>query len=282
MRVDFMLIGAQKCGTTSLATQLAAHPEICFCKIKEPGYFHKVEDWRANLNGYHKLFSPASGQKCGEASTMYTFLPEWQDTHVRLFEYNPQLKLIYIMRQPVERVISNYTHDFVRNIVKSPPAIAISNQQAYINRSRYAVQIKPYLELFKRENVLLLIFEDYISDQTKTLQEIAGFLGISANVFKDIGTVTKHKSVGEWYLKHSAMRRFVNSDSFQAVRSYIPTSIRQPVRRRLSRRLQEKPHFPLGLKRTIWRFLEDDVRNIEELLERRLDVWRQGYDGGGY
>ena len=104
MRVDFMMIGAQKAGTTSLAAQLAAHPQICFCREKEPGYFHKTDDWTAGLDQYHSLYSPTPGQLCGEASTYYTFFPEFCETHKRLYDYNPALKLIYVVRQPVHVV----------------------------------------------------------------------------------------------------------------------------------------------------------------------------------
>ncbi|MEZ4620948.1 MAG: sulfotransferase domain-containing protein [Caldilineaceae bacterium] len=188
MLVDFMMIGAQKCGTTSLAAQLAQHPEICFCSIKEPGFFHQHADWQEQLSDYHALYLPGAGQICGEASTMYTFLPEWQETPQRLFEYNPNLKLIYIMRDPVARVLSNYTHDLVRSIVKEAPEIAIFKDPVYINRSRYAVQMRPYLELFDRNQILFLIFEDYVTNQACTLQKVAEFLGISVDPF---GTVEK-------------------------------------------------------------------------------------------
>lgn len=279
MLVDFAIIGAQKCGTTSLAAQMAEHPSICFCEIKEPGYFHRVEDWQAGLEAYHQLYAPEAGQICGEASTMYTFLPEWQGTHSRLFAYNPNLKLIYIMRQPVERVISNYSHDLVRGFVKAPPEIAVFEDPTYINRSRYAVQMRPYLEIFPRENVLLLVFEEYIADQSQTLRQIASFLGVSSNTFANTVSVDKHKTVGQTYLKNPVVRSLVRSRAFQAVRPRLASSLRQPIRRRLSNQLDEKPHFVPSLRQAIWRFVEDDVHGVEELLGRRLDVWRQGEIG---
>lgn len=277
MRVDFMVIGAQKCGTSSLAKQLAEHPDICLCKIKEPGYFDRTEDWEAGLEEYHRLYSPTDGQICGEASTMYTFLPEWQGTHTRLFAYNPDLKLIYIMRQPVERVISHYSHRLVRGRVKDPPEVTVFADPTYTNRTRYGVQIIPYLELFGRENILLLIFEEYISNQLKTLQQIAMFLGISADAFEDIGTAVNHRSVGEWQLKYPAIRKIASSSVFQSIRPYLPASIRKPVRPFFSNKLEKKMEFSPASKETIWRFLENDVQTIEELLGRRLDMWRKGY-----
>ena len=269
-----MVIGAQKAGTTSLAAQLSEHPGICFSRVKEPSYFNQAEDWESGLNGYHQLYVPEDGQICGEASTMYTSLPQWEDTHSRLYAYNPALKLIYIMRQPVERVISNYSHRLVRGLVKAPPEIAIFEDPVYINRSRYKVQITPYIELFGRERILLLVFEEYAADQRRTLQAIAEFLGVSSDGFEGATTTQRHRSVGDWYWNHSVVRELARSDVFQTLRSIVPISIRTAVRHRLSNRLDEKPHFSLKLRREIWRFVKDDVHGIEELMGSHLDMWR--------
>lgn len=277
MLVDFMLIGAQKCGTTSLAGQLAGHEDICFCAIKEPGYFHKTPEWQANLDDYHSLYAPEDGQLCGEASTMYTFLPEYVETYSRLYAYNPNLKLIYMMRQPVERIVSHYTHNFVRRIDERPPEEAIMADPAYINRSRYSVQIRPYLELFGSENVLLLIFEEYIADQIATLKRIATFLGINSSTFDLSDTTPKHQSTGNFYLRSEGLREFTKTSLFRKVRPYIPAGIRQPIRKQFSDKIDEKPQFSDALKQTIWRFVEDDVIAMEQLLNRHLTAWRQGY-----
>lgn len=277
MLIDFMVIGAQKCGTSSLAKQLAVHPEICFCKIKEPGYFHKTDDWEAGLEEYHSLYAPAAGQICGESSTMYTFLPEWRGTHERLFAYNPELKLIYIMRQPVERVISNYAHRVVRRTVEGPPEVAIFANPTYINRTRYGVQLRPYLELFGRDKILPIIFEEYIADQTRTLGQIAEFLDISRDGFPtDHKEVVVHKTAGSWYLPPS-LNKLTYSDTIKTMMDYIPSPLRRAARRLIGKRIDEKPEFSPVLRETIWRLLEDDVGTVEGLLGRRLDVWRDGY-----
>lgn len=278
MRVDFMMIGAQKCGTTSIAAQLAAHPRICFCREKEPGYFHKTEAWREGLDAYHALYAPRPGQLLGEASTFYTFYPEFPDTHKRLHDYNPALKLIYVMRHPVERVISHYTHNRVREIDTRPPEVAVFADPAYVNRSRYGVQIRPYLELFGPENVLPLIFEQYTADQIATLHRIADFLGIDPAPFDETDTTPQHQSVGQPYLRSEALRSFTHSGVFQKMRGVVPASIRQPIRHRLlSNTIEEKPHFSAETKAALWRLLEDDVRTVEELLGERLDGWRRDY-----
>lgn len=270
------MVGAQKSGTTSLAAQLAAHPEICFAKIKEPAFFNRQIAWREELDEYHRLYTPEPGQLCGEASTMYTFLPEWPDTHRRLYDYNPDLKLIYIMRHPVKRIVSHYTHNLVRGLEKQAPREAVINDPRYLNRSRYAVQIRPYLELFANQNILLLIFEEYVADQGLTLRAIADFLNIDGDAFMQADTEVKHPSLGRPYLKYPVVKQIVGTPLFQSVRTYIPASIRQPVRHRFfSNRLDEKPEFPTQLQKLLGRFLEDDIVAMEQIMGRRIDAWHE-------
>jgi len=276
MLVDFMIIGAQKCGTTSLAAQLSQHEGICFCSVKEPGYFDRTEEWEAGLDGYHRLFSPVPDQICGEGSTMYTFLPEWLGTHARLFAYNPKLKLIYMMRQPVERVISHYAHRLVRGTVKDAPEKAVFADPTYVSRTRYGVQVGPYVELFGQENVLLLIFEEYIRDQVQTLRQVAEFLGISSSSFENAEPIVQHKSVGEWHMRDS-FRKISSLGPVDAIARHAPAVLRKAGRPYLGNVLHDKPAFTWEVKETLWRLLEDDVETIEGLLGRRLDEWRKGY-----
>ncbi len=278
MQVDFIIIGAQKSGTSSLANYLSQHPQICFCNHKEPQYFSRNEHWRTNLQKYHKLFEPKAGQLCGEASTTYTMLPEYQGTHLRLFEYNQESKLIYIMRQPVERIVSHYAHRIIDGSVKKFPELEVIENPIYINRSRYAVQIKPYLEIFPRSNILLLVFEEFVSDPFKTLNQIASFLDISEKKVANIDLTPHNISVKKRSLRKSLGIPFL----YRHFRNKAPTPL-QPILRKIAHKylfnkgIQTKPVFSPSFKMAIWRFLEDDVHNIETLLGRRLDIWRNGY-----
>jgi hypothetical protein len=271
IKVDFMIIGAQKCGTSSLAFQMAQHPQICFCKKKEPHYFSRVENWQERLQEYHLLFSPSEGQLCGEASTSYTSLPSYPNMHRRLYEYNPDLKLIYIIRQPVERIVSHYSHRHLRGRHKDPPEIDIWMDQAYINTSRYGVQIRPYIELFSLQNILILISEEVIRKPHDALKQIAGFLNISVEGVAGIDVSPQNVSLSNLYLKNYPGARLLRA-LFN--RSPLPASAWE---RWVYNKYSAKREFPESLRRTLWRFLEDDVSYIETLLQRRLDVWRKGY-----
>lgn len=276
VRVAFMIIGAQKSGTTSLAHQLAQHPQVCFCCTKEPGYFNRVVDWRSGLSEYHALFAPTTGQLCGEGSTMYTFLPEWQDTHRRLHEYNPALKLVYIMRHPVERIVSHYSFRFVRARVKESPEVAVRTDPTYVDRSRYGMQLGPYLALFGRAQILPLIFEEYTANPRAVLEEVARFLEIAPEPMASIDTGVKGATAGNEALSDSA-RKVARSRVVTALKPLLPSKLRGRVRRMFSKRLDANVEFPRELKTALWTRLEPEVAQIETMLGRRLDVWRNRY-----
>lgn len=181
MKVDFMLIGAAKCGTTSLAYILSKHPEVCFSKEKEPHFFSRYEDWQSRLNEYHKLFTPLPNQLLGEGSPYYTLYPEFTGTEDRIFEYNPNTKFIYIIRNPIDRIYSNYKFVHAFNKLKYPLSEMekeILENPMYLNRSRYFMQINRYLKKFGANQVHICLFEDFISNRQQTLNSICDFLNI--------------------------------------------------------------------------------------------------------
>ncbi|MCS6924924.1 MAG: sulfotransferase domain-containing protein [Candidatus Binatia bacterium] len=268
MKVDFIIIGAQKCATTSLAYQLRQHPQVCFAKRKEPHYFSKVDDWHRHLPSYHRLFSPRPGQLCGEASTSYTFLPEYPHTSARLFAYNPEAKLIYLMRDPIKRIESHYAHRVLHGRVTQPLEAEVLANPIYLDRSCYATQVEAYLQYFPRTQLLLLVFEEYVADIPGTLETVARFLGISPGGFAGIDITPQKVSY----------RRV--KPAFRFLRKVLPRT--PPLLQRVTDRwcyytLPQRPVCPEPLTSVLWRRLEDDVARIEDLLGHRLTVWRRGY-----
>src|SRR5690349_21805688 len=110
MKVNFIILGAMKCGTSSLSKILSLHPDISFSQPKEPDFFSKNNDWKNKLHEYHSLF-PKKAMLYGDGSTSYTKYPAynlsiWDD----IYEYNNNMKFIYLIRNPIERTISHYVH----------------------------------------------------------------------------------------------------------------------------------------------------------------------------
>jgi len=270
--VDVMLIGAQKSGTTALAQHLGSHPAVCLSREKEPAYFNTNADWRAGLRDYHALFASDPDQLWLEASTMYTFLPEFGGTHERIAAYNPDVKLIYVMRDPVERMLSNYAFRRVRRLTSDPPEVALLTDPTFVNRSRYGMQLRPYFETFPSEQIHLMVFEEHLADPSRSMKEVAEYLGISADEFGPVEATTRHASTGEARLSDRG-RRLKHHQLSSRVIGSLPSPVRRFAGRWFRTTLERKPEVSAELRTRLHRLVEDDVAQVEEWLGRPVDLW---------
>src|SRR5688572_24468381 len=112
MLPNFFIIGAMKAGTTSLWQYLRRHPEIFMSKLKEPGYFTEELRWDQGIEWYRSLFDDAgSARAVGEASTSYTKWPRFAGIPARMHALVPEARLIYLVRDPGDRIRSHYIHN---------------------------------------------------------------------------------------------------------------------------------------------------------------------------
>lgn len=180
---NLFIIGAMKSGTTSLHEYLDTHPQIAMSRIKEPGYFveelslHKGEQW------YLSLFEQAVRYRyVGESSTHYTKLPAYLGVAQRLYRFNPEVRLIYIMRNPFDRLVSHYWHA-VRDIHHGgelrPLLKAVQEKPDYLAFGDYATQLRPYVELFGMDAIHTLTFEALIEDPQRELDRIYRWLDLA-------------------------------------------------------------------------------------------------------
>lgn len=176
---DFIIIGAMKCATSTLHEQLARQPGLFMATPKEPNFFSDDEQWERGLQWYGSLFAAAAGDTlCGESSTHYTKLPTYPDTIRRMQETFPRpIKLIYIMRDPIERLVSQYIHEWTQRVISEPIDDAIRSHPELVQYSRYALQIEPYLETFGPEAVLPVFFERLLASPQEELVRICRFIG---------------------------------------------------------------------------------------------------------
>lgn len=177
-----IILGAMKAGTTSLFNYLAQHPEIAPCNKKEPNFFshHYAK------KGFNWYLSFWKGQAIDnkvllEASTNYTKYPAFPESSSNMKDFcrkhNVSLKLIYIMRNPFERITSHYTYAFARWI-KEPLEERIKHGHI-LHVSRYAQQLNRYYDKFDHKDILLLDFDDLIRKPDKLLKQICEFINIS-------------------------------------------------------------------------------------------------------
>lgn len=179
---DFLVIGAAKSGTTSLFNYLRYHPQIFVPTIKEPNFFGMDEHYAQGLEHYAKLFNEAKpSQLCGEASTDYSKWPKFPQTAARIAQTLPHVKLIYIMRNPIERAYSYYSHINRYQPVKETFEEYLCRTTEAIDASTYMLQIEQYLSFFPRESFLFLLTED-LTQPTHTLKQVCRFLEIDDTI----------------------------------------------------------------------------------------------------
>jgi len=188
---NLFLIGAMKSGTTYLRKLLNAHPDVFMCEPDEPSYFVEPphlrtlwpEMWERGLwrseERYLELFRPAGDAPIlGEASTNYTKRTLAPGVPERIAAFNPEARFIYLMRDPVARAISHYWHMALHGAEHRPIAEAFRNDPRYIAVSYYAMQLRPYFELFGRDRVLTLVHERLVADPMGVMSGVYQWLGI--------------------------------------------------------------------------------------------------------
>jgi hypothetical protein len=177
MKVDFFIVGAPKSATTSLYHYLGQHEGISMSTIKEPDFFSHTELHKqklyykskpvSDINTYHNLFlTKKKSQLLGEASVSYLFYPKVSE---RIFSYNPNAKIIIVLRNPVERTVSHYQMDKRLGFIKYNLADVLNDStienhslyyQQYIQLSYYYQQVKKYIDVFGKENICILKYDD--------------------------------------------------------------------------------------------------------------------------
>jgi len=186
---DFIIVGAMKCGTSTLADQIAAQNGAFMTTPKEPNVFSDDEVFAKGPAWYSALFDTAApGSIMGEASTHYTKLPTYPDTVKRLKSAVPEAKLIYVIRNPIDRAVSHYIHEWSERQVGKDIESALQSTPRIVDYGRYAYQIKPFLEAFGPDRVFLTSLEQLKSDPQAEFSRIAAFIGLEgAGWIEDLG-----------------------------------------------------------------------------------------------
>lgn len=171
-----------KAATTTLHAWLGHHPQIHVPPIKEPSFFSYPSNWSRGAGWYDQLFVEAEqGQIVGEASTSYTF-PEYAEVAAdRIATHNADVKLIYIVRHPLDRLRSHYRHEVQRAREHRPLGEALLDPgNQYVARSCYFSALQPYIKRFDPDQLLVVKMEDLIGPSDQAWQSILSHLGVAA------------------------------------------------------------------------------------------------------
>ena len=289
--LGFLIIGAEKAGTTWLADMLRQHPGIYIPPQKELFYFNRQFFESPELHNYNfdqpatwyrQFFkAAAAGQLLGEASPAYL----WdQAAPARIREFAPGVRLVAVLRDPVERAFSQYLYFIQRGYFGE-----ISFEQALVrrpdlvSRGLYAAQLGRYLELFPREQLSIHFFDDLQRDSRAFLQAVQAFLGVAPLVPENIDlrqNVTGRPRFA-WFNRLIAVLRY-------PLRKYNPPLLMRLLRAsglaRLQERLRlantrplaEKPAIAAQTRARLRETFRQDILELQRLAGRDLGAWFDG------
>lgn len=288
---DFVIIGAARCGTTSLYAYLREHPQVFMSSEKETDYFSLGDlpsdevpalaaPWRAKTRAEYDAFFRDAGdaRAVGEASPTYLFYPRSAE---RLRQAIPDAKLICVLRDPVERAYSHFA--LARKMGFEPEtdfeaAVAREDERwrtdrsmrfTYTRASFYRDGLAEFFARFPRERILVLRFEDLSADTAGTMRRIHAFVGVDPEFVADVA-VRHNRSM----LPKSGLVREAFGRPFR-VRRFLQRNLPPRLVTRLGNLIMRPP--PVLAKdvraRLLPRFV-DDVRRLEMLLDLDLAAWR--------
>jgi hypothetical protein len=248
---DFLVIGAQKCGTTTLYEDLRSHPDIGIAD-KESSVLagddslerDSVSVRDALLRRYRvELPHRPPGGVLGEVATSYAMLPMHSDVVDNAAMLVPGAKIIYIVREPLSRVISHHHHDFGLGLVGPDINLAVHHHAPLLDNTRYATQIKPWLDAFGRDSVLVLRFEDYIADRQAGANTVFEFLGLSPFSLPHPDDV--HNAADAKHVAVGRAGRLAQTKLYRStLRKLAPESLRRAVATRLLPKAPPRPAPP--------------------------------------
>lgn len=234
-RPDFIVIGAMKSATTTLHEQLARQPGIFMCHPKEPNFFSDDENYARGRDWYGALFRAAGPTDLrGESSTHYTKWPTHPRTVDRMVQDLPWVRLIYVMRHPIDRLISHYVHEVTIGRIDEGLGEAVGRHPELVEYGRYGLQVRPYLDAYGPGSVLPVFFPRIVAHPQAELERIGRFLGHEGGLRWDEGLEPLNQ--GRERLRPSPVREAL-------VQAPVLTTIRRRV---VPRRVSE------SLKR-LWR-----------------------------
>ena len=266
---DFIIIGAMKCATSTLHEQLAMQPGIFMSELKEPNFFSNDEQYAKGFEWYLNNFQAAkTSDICGESSTHYTKLPTYPQTVERIDRYYPNIKLIYIMRHPIDRLVSQYIHEWTQNIISQNINKAIYQYSELIDYSRYSMQLEPYLNAFPHEQILPVFFERLLSNKQSELERICRFIGYAEQPTWREGDDVNNAS-NERTRKNKLRDLLVEAPGLKEIRqNFVPKSWRNRVRSLWQ--MKQRPQLESEQLDYLQTIFDRDLANLKSWLKIEL------------
>ena len=296
---NFFIVGAQKCGTTAMYSYLDQHPQIFMSPVKEPHFFGsdftdtRLARYRNSLNEYLALFDGVTTEKAiGEASPSYLLSTvAAQEIH----EFSPNAHIIIMLRSPIDMIYSMYhqSHfmgdepsDTFREAIE--PELdhgwdAHTNRTySYLEVAHNSVLVKRYLKTFPREQIKIILFDDFKQDVATVYSETLAFLGVDPDFAADFTIVNASKQVRSKALQdtleklHLTPSHVRDSAWFLALSKLMPESaVRWLVETGKAAYAKEAryPKMPDDLRDRLLDYFQPEISQLSKIINRDLSHW---------
>ena len=297
---DFLIAGVPKAGTTALHAALVRHPQLFLPTVKEPKFFLSdgrppssggpgdVQTYREHVwrrGDYEALFDPAPrGTLRGEATPFYLYDHQ---AHNRIRAVVPDAKVILLLRDPVDRAHSNWTHLWNAGLEPEADFLAACRAEEqrkaagwahfwhYLSQGLYGRQVQHLFSVFPREQVLLLRYRELKDAPDATLDRVCSFLGVRAGVLREIPRENVNRHVVENTPVNGALRALLRAGGGFGHRFPVPLRLaaRGPLLTVLHRKKGSRPVTTPQERAALLPFFTDDIALLQDVTGERYDDW---------
>ncbi len=275
MLPNLIVIGAQKCATSSLHLYLDAHPEIFMSRTKELDFFVAEKQWPRGLDWYRAQFESAAPLR-GESSPNYTVFPHFAGVPERMHSVIREAKLIYVVRDPVDRMLSQYVHARQTGRTKLGVREALLDPNGrFYDRSRYWTQLSQYLAHYDKSQILVVDYDELAGAPRECMRGIYRFLGVDDAFESDLFSRRFHRSQGK--REFTAVGRAFQA-GYRAVKRFLPGTasgarLAGGWRKQLLSRPIEQPTLTHEDRRAIAAHFVDEVAALRDCTGQRFAGW---------
>lgn len=287
LRPNLFVIGASKSGSSALHAYLGAHPQIAMSRVKEPCFFVDQEELREawpiiarqacshDLDAYLALWEGGEDALYrGEGSVYYSQAPHRSGVAARIAAACPDARIIYTVREPVERALAHYWQRFKELQELRPPEEAVREDALYRDTSDYAAQIEEYRRHFPAAQIKIVVAEELRTKRREVLADVINWLGLAPFEYADAQLTERHRSPPTSRRQRFAFVRHArNSWAWARLRKIMPSSWIDGLRQ-VSTSDFAKAEVDVAAARA---HLESELAPrraaFEALLGRKIDIW---------
>ena len=278
---NLIVIGGLKCGTTSLHHYLSLHPEISMSRPKELNFFVAELNWDLGGDWYASHFDRGAPVR-GESSPHYTNLPRFAGVAERMRELLEDARIVYMVRDPIDRMLSQYVHNVGGGYESRALDEALGDPEgSYVARSRYAIQVEPYLREFGSDKVTIVSREELRDDRATTMRRMFELVAVDPSFSSD--EFEREWETGSARAKPGGFRLMDRAVRLPGLRAFDRNFDRLPeaLRWRVERLVHDpdagaapKPALRDALRERLVELLRADVERLEAIAGREFG-WLQ-------